>query len=104
MRPGANTGSAGRYDLTSDGRWARRDSPIVPVRDLLGGQPLGRPEVGALGVGDREQAGLAVLVERDAEEFGGLLLAIADEMQRRPSRSQTAGTQSQHEAPGRRQQ
>jgi len=52
--------------------------PGVPVGDLGGGQPPGRAEVGALGVGDREQAALAVVVEGDAEDLGGPLLAVAD--------------------------
>ena len=77
----------------SDERLREEISPAVPVRELFCGDPLGRPEVGALRIGDREQATLAVLLERDAEDFGGLLFAIADQMQGRPRRTQPAPAQ-----------
>ena len=74
------------------------------MRQLLGRQPLGQLEVGALGVGDREQPALGVLLVRDTEQVGGLLLALADQVQRGPGRTQTALAQRQHVAPDGRKQ
>ena len=68
---------------------------------LLGGQALGRPEVGALGVGDRKQPALAVLVVGDAEHVSHLLLAVTEQVQRGPARTQSAGAQRQAETPDR---
>src|SRR5512135_3747485 len=74
-------------------------SPAVEMRDLLDWQPLGRLEVGALGVGDREQTALPVTLVRDAEQLGGPALAVAEQMQRRPRRTQSARPQREHVAP-----
>ena len=74
------------------------------MRQLLGRQPLGQLEVGALGVGDREQPALGVLLVRDTEQVGGLLLALADQVQRGPGRAKTALPQRQHVAPDGRKQ
>lgn len=46
--------------------------PSVPMSQLLGGQAPGEFEVRALGVGDRKEPGLGVVVERDAQQIGGL--------------------------------
>lgn len=51
--------------LGDQGRRPAADLPAVPVGELLSGQPPGRLEVGPDGVGDREQAALAVLLVRD---------------------------------------
>src|SRR3954447_5748643 len=71
------------------------------MRELLCGQALGLLELRALGVGDREQAALAVLLERDTEDLGGQLLALADEVQRRPRRPEAARAQREHVTPHR---
>src|ERR1700733_7838438 len=81
-----------------------RDLPAVPVRQLFGRQPLGRLEIGALGVGDREQATLAVLVVGDAEQLGYFLLTTTNQMQRRPAGAEAARPQRQAVAPHRREQ
>jgi len=54
------------------------------------GSRLGRLEIGAIGVGDREQATLAVLVVGDAEQLGYLLLTATNQMQRRPAGAEPA--------------
>src|ERR1700759_4136585 len=86
------------------GSTATAGLPAVPVREAVGGQPLGGTEVGALGVGDREQPALAVLVVRDAEDVGHLALAVVEQVQRRPAGAQPTGTQRQAEAPDGREQ
>lgn len=72
--------------------------PTVPVDHLFEGLPRPGLELGPNGVSNGDEGHLHVLVEGDAEHFGGL--ALVEEVDRGPSGTQSAGSGGQHEAPG----
>ena len=75
--------------------------PAVPVDDLVEGLARADAELGTDGVGNGDQRDLHVLVERNAQDVGGL--AFEEQVDGGPGGAEAPGASGQHETPGGRQ-